>query len=58
MIRRFILLLNTSRFRLILPIVLLIYSLTFAASLFAQTSTESISDDDVNAIAKELYCPI
>lgn len=44
--------------RLILVILGLIVLLVIANSAYAQDPTRAVTDDEVNAIAKELYCPV
>jgi cytochrome c-type biogenesis protein CcmH len=43
--------------RQLLPFLLLL-ALSFAGSAFAQEPTTDVADDDVNRVARELYCPI
>lgn len=37
---------------------LLLLALSFSSVVYAQESTEDVADDDVNRVARELYCPI
>ena len=58
MIRRSRLPKTLSLVRIALYLTLLLGLLTTASPIFAQSSTDGITDDEVNAIAKDLYCPI
>ncbi len=42
----------------ILLLVIILFSLFLVGTVAAQGGTEDISDDEVNAIAKQLFCPV
>ncbi len=46
------------RFYLYIPLVSVVLSLLWNGIALAQEATPPVSDDQVNAIAKQLYCPV
>jgi cytochrome c-type biogenesis protein CcmH len=46
-----------NRYRL-LWIPILVFWLAFAGAAYAQDASEDVTDDDVNRVSRELYCPI
>jgi hypothetical protein len=42
----------------LLWLLLLLPVLTFASMAYAQEPDREVTDDDVNRVARELYCPV
>lgn len=43
---------------ILIPIVILVVALALATGVSAQTTPPPVTDDDVNRVAHELYCPV
>jgi cytochrome c-type biogenesis protein CcmH len=48
----------TRRFRFTLQVLLLVTLLATPLAVFAQSGGRVVTDDEVNAIARDLYCPV